>query len=63
MALGDHEDVHGRLGVHVPEREEAVVLVDDVGGDLVASQLAENAVAHRGSFHADLRYPKRGGHA
>ena len=47
--LGDHEHVDGRLRVDVAEREAPLVLVHDVGGDLLAQDLREDVlvvVAH-----------------
>ena len=37
--FGNHEKVHGRLRVNVPEGEALVVLVDHVGGNLLADDL------------------------
>ena len=40
--LGYDEEVHGRLRRDVPEGEALVVLVDDVGGDLLGDDLVED---------------------
>eukprot|EP00212_Chloropicon_laureae_P003613 CAMPEP_0197486378 /NCGR_PEP_ID=MMETSP1311-20131121/1306_1 /TAXON_ID=464262 /ORGANISM="Genus nov. species nov., Strain RCC856" /LENGTH=198 /DNA_ID=CAMNT_0043029435 /DNA_START=379 /DNA_END=973 /DNA_ORIENTATION=- len=40
--LGDHEEVRRRLGRNVPERQALVVLVNHVGGDLLADDFVED---------------------
>ena len=39
--LGDHQDMHRRLRVDVPEGQAAIILIDDVGRDLAVNDLAE----------------------
>jgi len=46
MLLGDDDYVHRGLGLDVAEREDLIILVDLVAGDLACSDLAENAVIH-----------------
>ena len=44
MLLGDDERVAGAHGVDIQEGQEAVVFVDDVRGDFVTGDAAEQAV-------------------
>ncbi|GMF15725.1 unnamed protein product [Phytophthora lilii] len=46
--LGDEQDVHGRLRVHVVEGQALLVLVRDLGGDLPVDDLVEDGLAHGG---------------
>ena len=46
VALRDDEDVHGSLRIDIPEREDGVVLVLDIGRVLSRDDAAENAVGH-----------------
>ena len=48
VALGDEQKVHGRLGIDVGEAEGVFVLVDASDGDLIADDLAEEAVGGHG---------------
>ena len=48
-AIGNDEDVGGHEWRHVPECCDEVVLVQDVGSDLTADDLAENSVLHESS--------------
>src|SRR3989449_913926 len=47
VVRGDHEQVRGRLGVQVPEREQAVAALHDRGRDLARGDLAEDATGHQ----------------
>lgn len=51
MALGNHQKVGGSLGVHVPEDECPVVVMDDLGGYLTGDDSTEDAViGHEGDL-------------
>ena len=45
-ALGDHQEVGGRLGVNVIEGIDLVILVDLGGGDFSPAILPEQTIAH-----------------
>src|SRR2546427_6016259 len=47
VVRGDHEQVRGRLGVQVSEREQAVAPLHDRGRDLARGDLAEDATGHQ----------------
>ena len=44
--LGDDESVPGREGIHVEERENVIVLVDAMAGNLALDDAAEDGLAH-----------------
>jgi hypothetical protein len=44
VASGDHEDVHGSLGVEVAKGHGELGTVHDVGGDLTGDDAAEETV-------------------
>jgi hypothetical protein len=46
VLVGDHENVHGRRGVDVPEGSHIVGPEDLVRGDLIGHDLAEETIAH-----------------
>lgn len=62
-SLGDDEDVDRSLRAHVMERQRALVLVDNLGRDLLANNLAEDGVGSRccGVGLVDLRHGRGGG--
>ncbi len=44
--FGDDQDVSGRLGFDVAERDDFVIFVDDGSGDLAGNDLLEQCLAH-----------------
>ena len=48
MSLGDHEHVNRCHRPEIAKRNDMVVLVDDLRGDLLAHDLAEEAAIHGG---------------
>ena len=48
VAFGGEQQVYGRLGIDVGEAEGVFVLVDASDGDLIADDLAEEAVGGHG---------------
>src|SRR6185312_5696348 len=53
---GNEQHVHRRLRVQVAEAEHIVVFVDDVGGNLVPENLAEDGLAHACSFDRSIQW-------
>src|SRR5262245_28120559 len=46
LLLGDNQHMNGCLGADIVEGEAKVVLVNDLGGDLLADDLEEKIVGH-----------------
>ena len=44
--LGDDQDVNGRFGIDVAERQHRLVLIDNVGRDFARDDFLENILAH-----------------
>jgi hypothetical protein len=62
MALGDDEDMDGRLGLDVLERQQLIIFVDAGRRDFPGDNLAEQA-RHEGEYSPLGRRPRCcGGH-
>ena len=42
----DHQDMHGGLGVDVPERQAQIILVDDIGRNFPPDDFRKNCLCH-----------------
>jgi hypothetical protein len=43
---GNYQEMHGCLGIHIPESDAMFILMDDIRGYLFVDNLSENGIAH-----------------
>lgn len=46
MLLGNHQDMHGRLGIDIVEGQNAIVFIDLFRGDFSSDDFTKQAVVH-----------------